>query len=77
MLVCIRRSVVPQIENRMAISEVDFRKWFVENLPSLRTNCDAGFITVANKQDAIDKRMRGGDQTAATKAALAETKVAN
>jgi hypothetical protein len=29
------------------------------------------------QQDAIDKRMRGGDQTATTKAAMAEAKVAN
>jgi hypothetical protein len=28
-------------------------------------------------QDAIDKTMRGGDQTAATKAAMAQAKVAN
>jgi hypothetical protein len=29
------------------------------------------------QQDAINKRMRGGDQTAATKAAMAEAKVRN
>jgi hypothetical protein len=29
------------------------------------------------QQDAIDKRMRGGDQTAAAKAAMAEAKISN
>jgi hypothetical protein len=32
---------------------------------------------MTKQQDAISKRMRGGDQTAATKAAMAEAKVAN
>ena len=77
MLVCICRSVVPQIENRMAISEVDFRKWFVEKPCStaneLRCRLDSG----REQQDAIDKRMRGGDQTEATKTVMGETKIAS
>jgi hypothetical protein len=32
---------------------------------------------MTKQQDAINKRMRGGDQTAATKAEMAEAKVAN
>jgi hypothetical protein len=32
---------------------------------------------MTQRQDAINKRMKGGDQTAATKAAMAEAKVAN
>jgi hypothetical protein len=32
---------------------------------------------MTKQQDAINKRMRGGNQTAPTKAAMAEAKVAN
>jgi len=33
--------------------------------------------TIREQQDAIEKRMRGGDQTEATKTAMGEAKVAS
>jgi hypothetical protein len=42
----------------MATSEVDFRKWFVESLAPLRTNCDAGFIFVFVAFPLLERYLR-------------------
>ena len=75
---------MPQIENRMATSDVDFESRSTPNDPEvvLRECVEyAGGITQRNFTTVANSKMRsikgGGDQTEATKTAMAEAKVAN